>query len=868
MTMIDYSKFASNIATYFHFSEKCDKLHPFVESSLNKIQTNSIMLHDANLLLHLLSIPPNGHGLLHCFKLGLLTMDLFYRHLMESNDNNNRKQLDDDYNRIKNNLIIYYGYIRDNGSKETRVESSIGYRDANPIFGFVMESARYMDDVRIKYKIKVFFPYILELLYHRLYIAQDTTSSTFAHIGLAARKLLLAPPIDNSVYRSFKPMKPLLSQRKQLYNDVAEFLNKQSMAPVTKESDNAAIRRLIDKTDRIHHEKRRKLRSRFHGRKLRMIGALGSLDAVYHDVLSSNLIIDDNSTISASIKTSGDFSYKIAKYYPSVTELQEPLDEGESIEELNVGPDIIVFPVRAFRSNKWPGMAKTRTINEAISFSKNLHAYDKCCCPPCMMHLIASKSYENESFTNDSRVNSNIALIIQLTVFLGLSIKQLLKIRLLDFDRYQNVSDLALYYDSVEKPIMIDISTGMLYHHNHLSCWKEVENSNNQYIETENPYSVALPCFIKKLLPTEEEYKDNSYLFSSDDVRNTIKKIRLISGGEVKLNNLRNLFLAYYVFGAGMSELSACFIRGDVPWYLGSQLHYTTLNWSHLHEEWVRMTIGFRDCIKNGYGIEETLNAMAFMRGKGANVTCTSVPSDVLFVGARKTPSDIAMKNHLSYLYSMFPHSFFDFATSASPAQWNAYTAYLFSVYALCTGKRPVSDSPFDIRSLATIGLCHFCDEKHGSRSKMSRTMMFCPTLHQMLVDYRDILGCWIRHAIDSGYRYNGDNSALILANETTMSLEPFKQSELDQALGFPPPPYILGLGNSYRHYLLSRLAELGVDQSMIDFISGHRCGGSEPEFYSSLLRWDHTAKELSLIIEKEIIKFLDIKQPVHHHGF
>jgi len=70
------------------------------------------------------------------------------------------------------------------------------------------------------------------------------------------------------------------------------------------------------------------------------------------------------------------------------------------------------------------------------------------------------------------------------------------------------------------------------------------------------------------------------------------------------------------------------------------------------------------------------------------------------------------------------------------------------------------------------------------------------------------------------------------------------------------------GLKNSPRHFLLTRLHQVGVPQEAIDFLSGHRHEQREPEMSASPVSWERLGRELAKIIETEIVQYLGLEEP------
>lgn len=363
-----------------------------------------------------------------------------------------------------------------------------------------------------------------------------------------------------------------------------------------------------------------------------------------------------------------------------------------------------------------------------------------------------------------------------------------------------------------------------------------------------------LPRTITRHLPADGEQQ--GLVFTKNDFTKAKTFLKRLGEDGLSVPSLRRLqitFEALFVHGAGMPELLADHLQERRRNHLTSQHFYVSIPWSYAVCEWSRMVGAFLRTPKTS--ISELLKKMKFR-------AVSEVVDGLEFIGAAKTPDPKALKRHSKLLLSTIPNSQGKLLI-ASAAQWNAYVSYLYLLLASCTGRRPQRD-PFPLFSdFDLVAGNLYIDDKWNRKFKESRVVPLCPTLLQAMKNHLQIHNKQFMRWKREGYSSDVPVNQIFLVDESSKALVEVTPSNLDRLTHLTTEQGCFeGLGNGCRHFLLTRLHNVGIPQEAIDLISGHRHVAREPEMSTSLLSWSISAQWLSDTIEREIVQYLGLKVP------
>jgi len=156
-----------------------------------------------------------------------------------------------------------------------------------------------------------------------------------------------------------------------------------------------------------------------------------------------------------------------------------------------------------------------------------------------------------------------------------------------------------------------------------------------------------------------------------------------------------------------------------------------------------------------------------------------------------------------------------------------------------------------------------YVDDKWNRRFRESRVVPICPTLSTAIQMHLEIHNAqFIRWKL-CGFESKVEVRHTFLVDVSNQMVVPVTPSNLDR-LCEKNESYFEGMKNGPRHFLLSRLYSAGVNQEIIDFLSGHRHASREPEMSASPVSWKRTAEYLRIVIENEIVDFLQLEVPLY----
>jgi len=446
--------------------------------------------------------------------------------------------------------------------------------------------------------------------------------------------------------------------------------------------------------------------------------------------------------------------------------------------------------------------------------------------------------------------------VIALTLFVGVGEKAINKMRVGNLKPQKTLS---------REMVRRLLQSGRFYNpKSKKMCWYNLigTSDNGRYQSPSLDVEMRLPNICARHL-VNHHYDDNK-LFSKSDVSKAKDYLEFMGKDGVSLitlKRLRNTFESFFIHGSGLPVIFADLIQNQERFYLRSQHYYVTLNWTQSLEEWHRMLNEFVTGIQEELPISDILSSMRFQESPQRE----SLQNEPIYAGANKTPSKQALRNHFCFLKDVFSKCS-GTIIDADANQWNAYIAYLYGLYAVATGNRPLRDPMPEMSCMNLEEGWVYIDDKHNRVFKESRIVPLCPILKKSLLKHQEIHQEWLITKMINGYELDGPRDSFFLIDEERKMLIPVSPRECDRLFceqGKISDQYFEGLNNGFRHYLLTTLDSVGTPQLMIDFISGHRHMGIEPEFNVSPVSWKQTANHLSRIIEANVLRPLEIEVPL-----
>ncbi|RMH47499.1 MAG: hypothetical protein D6694_01875 [Gammaproteobacteria bacterium] len=378
------------------------------------------------------------------------------------------------------------------------------------------------------------------------------------------------------------------------------------------------------------------------------------------------------------------------------------------------------------------------------------------------------------------------------------------------------------------------------------------EEGSPGYLKVPLVLRLRLPRSMTRHLP---RLKQGDKVFKQRDFSKAKKELKALGKDgfrAITLGRLNATFNAYFIHGAGLPELAADILRGTHQPHLTSQHYYITIHWAHTVREWRRIVA--RLICSNEKKATNILKSLAYQHDPSQTDTSSN------FAGAVKTPSPELLKKHAANLLRSFPRSKRKLC-SANADAWNAYIAYVYFIAGLCTGRRPQRD-PFPRQDDLDLGnMSLFVDDKWNRHFREARIIPLTDFMRHILTECFELIPrCFAKWALQ-GFEAECEMGHAFLVDERSKRMVPVNSKTLDELCG-QIDGYFVGLKNGCRHFLMTRLHQIGVEQEVIDFISGHRHASREPEMSASLVSWSSMASFLRNVIEKEVVDFLELESP------
>jgi len=315
---------------------------------------------------------------------------------------------------------------------------------------------------------------------------------------------------------------------------------------------------------------------------------------------------------------------------------------------------------------------------------------------------------------------------------------------------------------------------------------------------------------------------------------------------------IRATFRSLFSGQMGMAPIYADLVSKSIPIQHRAQHFYSAVDLSRLNQR-------YKTTATEIHALLTKEDSPEIQNQEGPR----TIPS---FAGSRIVPQRAKLAQYFRELHASFAQYFETRFLSAEA--WNRMMLFLYRLFQLSTGLRPMRDALPNWRqvSLAT-GWMHISDknnlhffearlvplssrllawlswlDRHSSRFMLDLNLIIEPvsSLHGRRISEEIFI-----HASDDGIArpMTMDN---LLSTESSIPLsQPWTWKQ-----------------NALRHYFLSSLLDAGADQRLIDSIMGHKHYGNEPFGRFSMMHPSRFALDARQLIDQHIIAPLDIPEP------
>jgi len=492
---------------------------------------------------------------------------------------------------------------------------------------------------------------------------------------------------------------------------------------------------------------------------------------------------------------------------------------------------------------KNPYLAKlgTRGKVEALTYATRIQPWDKTCLSEQMIRRILLCSIaEKEPWM----------AVIMLGLLMNLGVKSIEKIKVA-------VAPSCVEYTSEEiakikkGQIFVDIANGILWGPSFLG-----ESSQEDFYLVSLFSEIKLPDQISRHLSKVDA--EQQLLFNDIDILRTkhfIRDLGVDGVSNVTFSRLTKTFRGYFIGGSGFPELYADILKFNQSMHLNSQHYYISYCMNHFKNEWHRMIDAFEKGILQEQPVEEILANMKFQVNE-------DILQERVQAGARKTPTLNALRKHFETIKKCFPHTSSELL-HGSVDQWNAYMAYLYGFYAVTIGQRPLRDPIAKLNNISLMSQSVFIPEEKPVVFTNSRKNPLSENLKKALRIHLRIHPKMVRNKLLSGYHAEVELNSFFLIDEGEKALVPVSPENIDRLLGdYCGEGYLHGIKNGFRHFVLTALHHHGSTQLLIDWFSGHRHFGMEPEHITSPMKWSDAAANINLAIQETVVSWLKLEAP------
>ncbi|RMH20345.1 MAG: hypothetical protein D6698_04380 [Gammaproteobacteria bacterium] len=391
----------------------------------------------------------------------------------------------------------------------------------------------------------------------------------------------------------------------------------------------------------------------------------------------------------------------------------------------------------------------------------------------------------------------------------------------------------------------------------HVLWWINPRGSElrDGYLPVSTHFRLSLPEIIERPFPKGRATE--SALFDKSEIRKAmgiLKRLPKDGLSNVTLNRLRYTFEGYFVGAGGLPEILADHIQARSRMHLRSQHYYITFDWERCCRWWLNAVD--RMVHEAGHLPAEVFGPIAWGESKDR------IGDARKRIGAVGTPDPRLLQETVSDLLNSFPRNRDQFLAEIKRDVriWNDYMAYLYLLMAVTTGRRPQRDAFPSLDNFNLESGRMFIEDKFNQHFAEQRMILMCPTLHQAIAQYRSIHDKAASYFVLNGFSWEISVNIpfLVEVDEECGKLVGVNPNNIERLSSCPWS----GIKNGPRHYLLSRLHEIGVPQEAIDFLSGHRHEQREPEMSASPISWDRLATMLAEVIEDQVVGHLRLEVP------
>jgi len=700
--------------------------------------------------------------------------------------------------------------------------STWGSRETNPVFSFLMYfKSEFADDFELCEKNKMLAPFLVRRIGICHAQVENPTRRYLYHLCLAARKIVAAAPNSFSEARFDFDYQVRLVLGKRAKEAVI------GDTRLTTESDWSYIKDLLFRD-------RTKLGAGGGGgegaKKQRWLLLEHPPAYVYQEHMDVALVADPLAGFKPDDKQV-DVCLSLSSRVPDKAEM---LLAGEyDVDYFEERVDLL--PASWF-IDPWVARRHKRGRQEAQLMASRLQPWDSQC-------LTSSTVAQLLGILMSAKADPALGMIA-LSLLCGMNKRILVKIKVASASSHvehnQSVTDHLVQGDRY-----FDSRTKILW-------WMNDRGSESEagYIPVSLLVQMPLPEIIARHLPIC--LSEGASLFNSKDftvARSLLRNLDEDGLGNVTLGRLVVTFESYFIGGAGLPELIADVIQGKERGHLKSQHYYVTFDWAHAVHQWHGMVESLVVCSgENSGGLSRR---MVWRDGSHPGSTKEHA-------GAIGTPALEALREYIQQLLCSFPRNSEALKVSGFEA-WNAYISYLYLLVALSTGRRPQRDpfphlNDFDLER----GRMYIAD-KYNRIFREARVIPMCATLVAALKQHRHVQARMYMLMTLKGLISEVSPGMPFLIDEENRELISVNPANVDRLCSCS----WRGLRNGPRHFLLTRLHQVGVPQEAIDFLSGHRHEQREPEMSASPVSWKRLANELEEVIEREVVQFLGLEVPI-----
>ena len=291
----------------------------------------------------------------------------------------------------------------------------------------------------------------------------------------------------------------------------------------------------------------------------------------------------------------------------------------------------------------------------------------------------------------------------------------------------------------------------------------------------------------------------------------------------VSPSRIRDTFRSLYVGQMNMSDLHVNLISNELPMHYRAQHFYGNFPYILLSQQYV----------------EASDTIVLTLGGEAANVSDVQEPANdtkvnrELRLGSRLVPKQDSLKAYFLELHESFSAAVEQREMSADA--WNRMTLFALRLLQLTTGIRPARDALPDWGSISfklnwirisDKDNLHFFESRFVPMATLLREWLEC--LRKLQALYTVGLNVRLDSALNT-FGSHGKQPVFVYIDIEKKVARPFvfddiKKLEEGIALSHP----FNFKANAFRHHLMSRMHEAGLDQTVIDSIMGHKHFGRE----------------------------------------